>query len=332
MQKKWLFLQARFFIFLMLAGVGFGLAVPEVAQAHDGHDDPTIEWIRIYEIPESSLVDRGTTSNGWPPANFQSANPGGHYDTSTSMRGHVQGYVPIESDGRPRGGIAVTADTVLGVNDILGIAIRVGPVNAVNWRNGINLSGWDTEGPTRSVIGGYSETRRYLNHNFGGSQLALPAGQLNLPKFTLLYLYRVQAGDLDLDGGWFPNNFPFTAESGVGVNGHNYDASTLLTFDTSQIVYPQIESIRPLLSYPTFDPPFSGWNEPYRINGNLNPAFNLPPGSRWVQDGNSPYTITSTPQGTDPESRFAAFYETCFYVWHNAGRPDLGTSQGQETA
>ena len=326
MQKKWLFLQARFFIFLMLAGVGFGLAVPEVAQAHDGHDNPTIEWIRIYEIPESSLVDRSTTGNGWPPANFQSANPGGHYDTSTSMRGHVQGYVPIESDGTPRGGMAVTANTVLGVNDILGIAIRVGPVNAVNWRNGINLSGWDTEGPTRSVIGGLSETRRYLNHNFGGGQLDLPVGQLNLPKFTLLYLYKVQAGDLDLDGGWFPisqNSSPFTAGSAIGVNGHS---SIPLTFDTSQIVYPKIDGVRPTPSRPTFEPAFAGWDLYWRDDG-----YNLEPGSRWVQDGNSPYTITSTPQGRDDtDTLFAAFYETCFYVWHENSRPDTSTPQFRE--
>ena len=326
MQKKWLFLQARFFIFLMLAGVGFGLAVPEIAQAHDGHAEPAIEWIRIYEIPESSLVNR-SSGTGWPPANFQSANPpgpGGHYDSSTSMRGHVQGYVPINSsDGTPQGGIPVTANTTLGINDILGIAIRVGPVNAVNWRNGINLSGWDTEGPTRSVIGTYSETRRYLNHHFGGNQLALTGGQLNLPKFTLLYLYKVQAGDLDLNGGWFPNNSPFTAESSVGVNGHNYDASTLLTFDTSTIVYPKIDGIRPTPSRPTFEsePAFTGWDLYWR-----DPGYNLPDGARWVQDGNSPYTITSTPQGTEAESRFAAFYEKCFYVWHNAGRPGTSTS------
>ena len=56
----------------------------------------------------------------------------------------------------------------------------------------------------------------------------------------------------------------------------------------------------------------------------------MPPGSLWVQDENSPYTITSTPQGTEAQSRYGAFYETCFYVWHHAGRPDLDTNSGQE--
>ena len=326
MQRKWIFLNARFLIFLMLAGVVFGLAVPEIAEAHTGHSDPTIEWIRIYEIPASVLVDRSTTGNGWPPPNFQAASPGGHNDSRTSMRGHVQGYVPIENDGTPRGGIPVTADTVLGINDILGIAIRVGPLNAVNWRTGINLGGWDERGPTRSVNGGLSDTRYYLNHNFGGGQLSLTGGAVNLSKFTLLYLYQVEAGDLDLNGGWFPDNSPpFTTGSIVDVSGHSRDASTQLTFNTSTIIYPQIDAVRPTPSRPTFEPAFDGWDLYWR-----NAGYNLPDGARWVQDENSPYTITSTPQGTDAESRFAAFYETCFYVWHNAGRPGTSTPQFEQ--
>ena len=329
MQKKWFFLHARFLVLLMLAGVGFGLAGPEVADAQTA---PAIEWIKIYHIPESALRAVGPTSTGvrpavsgvWPPSNFiqasRYAEPGTNLE-KTRTQGIINGYVPIGSNGEPVGGIPATPDMTLGEGQILAIAVRVGPVNQIHWGMRLDMS-W-TKG------GLLDET--YLSHWFYSTHLV---GITELSKFTALYCYKVRAGDLDLDGGWFGNNTPFRGVSGSNRPISNSQTSVnvhTLTFaqDTVEktIVYPQIESIRPLLSYPTFDPPFSGWDQPYRINGNLNPLFNLPAGSRWVQDGNSPYTITSTPQGRDPESRFAAFYETCFYVWHNAGRPGTSTSQ-----
>ena len=361
MQKKWLFLQARFFIFLMLAGVGFGLAVPEIADAHTG-DSPTIDWIKIYHIPESAIKAKGTptaparpTNTGyWPPSGFLGT--GGSYDDPGPNLWRVDayriinGYVPIDSTtGEPVGGIPATPDMTLGEDQILAIAARVGPVNQIHWGMKLDMA-FDQGGPLSH--------RGYKNHHFNPEHLSsADPPDTNLSKFTVLWCYKVKAGDLDLDGGWFQHNNDNTPFAGAGggyrpiantqlhtsVNAqHEFDVRNL-QFDTSGIVYPKIESVRPTLSRPTllippnFERSFSGWDEPYRINNpgqidhnTLNPAFNVPPGSLWVQDGNSPYTITSTPQGTEEDSRFAAFYETCFYVWHNAGRPGISTSQFEQ--
>ncbi len=324
MQKKWLFLQARFFIFLMLAGVGFGLAVPEVAEAQA----PEIKGIEFYLIPESALKAKATDNTGqrqtvsgvWPPADFKPSNYGGYGGPGTNYwkasQGVINGYVPLDSTGTPVGGIPITSATPpLIAGDILAIAIRVGPVNTFWFRTHLDIS-WDAGGPVSGT--------QYHNHYFNGDHLQ---GRTEFTEYTVIYNYKVRTGDLDLDGGWF-NTTPLTGGQLNRAGGTAVNSDTL-TF-TGTLDYPRIDGRRPTLSRPTFDPPFSGWDEPYRINGALNDAFNLPEGSRWVQDRNSPYTITSTPQGTDEDSRFAAFYETCFYEWHNAGRPDLRTSQGQQ--
>ena len=324
MQKKWLFLQARFFIFLMLAGVGFGLAVPEIAEAQA----PEIKGIEFYLIPESALKakatdntgQRQTVANVWPPANFNPSNYGGYGGPGTNYwkasQGVINGYVPLDSTGTPVGGIPITSATPpLIAGDILAIAIRVGPVNTFWFRTHLDIS-WDAGGPVSGT--------QYHNHYFNGDHLQ---GLAEFTEYTVIYNYKVRTGDLDLDGGWF-NTTPLTGGQLNRAGGTAVNSDTL-TF-TGTLDYPRIDGRRPTLSRPTFDPPFSGWDEPYRINGDLNEAFNLPPGSIWVQDGNSPYTITSTPQGTDADSLFAAFYEKCFYVWHNAGRPGLSTPQFEQ--
>ena len=347
MQKKWVFLHARFLVLLMLAGVGFGLAVPEVADAHNLGSPPTIDWIKIYHIPESALKakasptdpTRPTVTGVWPPDGFLGT--GGLYeDLGTDFwrargTGLINGYVPIDSTtGEPVGGIPATPDMTLGEGQILGIAARVGPVNSIEWHLKLDMA-FDQ--------GGMLSNRTYINHRFDPAHVSSedpPNPNHNLPKFTVLYCYKVRAGDLDVDGGWFEHynndNTPFAGHGGgyrrityadhvsPNTHQHEFDVRTL-QFDTSGIVYPKIESIRPRLSRPTFDPSYDGWDLYWRDEG-----ASLPPKSRWVQDENSPYTITSTPQGTEAQSRYAAFYETCFYVWHHAGRPDLDTNSGQQ--
>ena len=340
MQKKWLFLHARFLVLLMLAGVGFGLAVPEVADAHNLGDPPTIDWIKIYHIPESALKAKASpdaptrpmVDGVWPPSGFL----GGHYeDLGTDLwragaYRYINGYVPIDSTtGEPVGGIPATPDMTLGEDQIVAIAARVGPVNSIQWHMKLDMS-WNQ--------GGMLSSRTYINHRFDPAHVPSenPPNPANISKFTVLWCYKIKAGDLDVDGGWFTNNTPFAGAGGgyrpiayaahnsPNTHQHEFDVRDL-PFDTREIVYPKIESVRPRLSRPTFDPSYDGWDLYWRDEG-----ASLPPKSRWVQDENSPYTITSTPQGTEAQSRYAAFYETCFYVWHHAGRPDLDTNSGQE--
>ena len=300
MERKRIFSHASFLVCLMLAGFVSLLAIPEVAEAQ-----PAIEWIRMYYIPDSALTAKATDNSGnrqpvpnvWPPSGFSAGNygkPGWNFDRSRD-NGVINGYVPIDSTtGEPIGGTRLTSESLLGDGDILAIAIRVGPVNRVTWAMELDMS-WDQ--------GGLDPGITYLNQWFYSSHLN-PA---ELSKFTVLYCYTVMDGDKDLDGGWFENNTdntPFKGRGGstrpISSDGISVNVDTLQF--TGPIDYPQIEGTRPTVSEPTFDAD-----------------------ERWVQNANSPYAITSTPRGTEAESRWAAFYETCFYVWHNAGRPDTNT-------
>ncbi len=312
MERKRIFSHASFLVCLMLAGFVSLLAIPEVAEAQ-----PAIEWIRMYYIPESALTAKATDNTGnrqpvdgvWPPSDFSTGSyghPGGGLWRSRS-HGVINGYVPIDSTtGEPIGGTRLTSESLLGDGDILAIAIRVGPVNKVSWGMELDMS-WDQ--------GGLDPGINYLNQSFDSGHLD---GTDELSKFTVLYCYTVRAGDMDLTGGWFGDSTPFKSTGSstryITSQGHSVQVDSLQFSGT--IVYPKIENIRPTVSTPTFDPEFTGWDIYWR-----DPGHHLPSGSRWVQDANSPYAITSTPQGTEAESRWAAFYETCFYVWHNAGRP-----------
>ena len=316
MERKRIFSHASFLVCLMLAGFVSLLAIPEVAEAQTS-DPPEIKWIRIYHIPESALTavgpkETGRRPTGWRPANVT----GGDYTDAgsdlwrTGTHGVVNGYVPIDSTtGEPVGGIPVTSETRLGIGDILGIAIRVGPMNQVHWRMRLDMS-WDSGG-----LDNYD----YLNHWFFDTHLQ-PANH-EFTEFTILFRYKLRAGDADLDGGWFENDTPLKSAAPEAIlkrGGISVNLDTLQFNGT--IVYPKIDNTRPTLSKPTFDPEFTGWDLYWRDDG-----YRLPSGSRWVQDANSPYAITSTPRGTEAESRWAAFYETCFYVWHNASRPETNT-------
>ena len=328
MQKKWLFLQARFFIFLMLAGVGFGLAVPEVAEAQ--LDPPEIKGIEFYLIPESALRaraletdpdgNRQTVPGVWPPEGFNPSDYGGYggrgRGESQAQFGVIDGYVPLGSTGTPVGGIPITSESPpLVAGDILAIAVRVGPVNTVHWDMHLDMS-WDSNGP--------ASNRNYLNHWFYGHHLQLDSPN-EFTEYTILYNYKVRSGDSDTDGGWFGDNTPLTGRQINRAGGTAVNSDTL-TFTTNELDYPNIKANpRPTPSRPTFEPEFDGWDLYWRDDG-----YNLRPGTRWVQDENSPYAITSTPQGKKADSLFAAFYETCFYVWHNAKRPDLRTDSGQQ--
>ena len=319
MDRKRIFSHASFLVCLMLAGCVFSLATLKVAQAQTTNP-PEIKWIRMYHIPESALTavgpkETGRRPTGWRPTIFTG---GGYTDAGSDLwrtrdHGVVNGYVPIDSTtGEPVGGIPVTSETRLGIGDILGIAIRVGPVNQVHW--GIRLDmAWDQGGLNEYDYLNYWFTPGHLPQNF------------EFAEFTILYRYKVRAGDKDLDGGWFENNMdntPFRGERGttrpISRVGCSVNVDTLQF--TGPIVYPKIDNTRPTVSTPTFDPEFTGWDIYWR-----DPGHHLPSGSRWVQDANSPYAITSTPRGTEAESRWAAFYETCFYVWQNAGRPRTNT-------
>ena len=261
MTRKSLFFSARCFVLLVLAGVVFGLALPAEAQ------DPTIDWIKIYKIPDSALQakanaagDRPVVAGVWPPAGFTNDAYGrvGLNKWRVEAYGYVDGYVkidrdtglPLDEDGSPLD--EVTAETTLIADDILGIAIKInGPVNRVGASLDPDvLAGWDKGGPS-GVSGSH---QIHLNHFFDQSwHLDLPnnphrdGNTNNLTQFTLLYCYRVRAGDQDLNGRWFMNNTPFLSGD-LKADGRASVATTVQYADYASIVYPKIDAIAPELA------------------------------------------------------------------------------------
>ena len=243
MTRKSLFSYARFFVFLMLAGVVFGLALPAEAQ-----NDPTIDWIKIYKIPDSALKakagadgNRQQVSGVWPPTGFTGTNQAlytsvGSGGWRTIDHGIVDGYVPIASDGTPEGCIEVTRETTFNVGEILGIAIKFnGPMSLVSWTLELDLADWELGGSMGSDV--YPNAWFNPQHYF--DELTS-----NISSFTLLYRYIIRAGERDVDGGWFRDDTPFSAGH-LKALGMSNVATTVRYDDYRSIVYPKIDTIAP---------------------------------------------------------------------------------------
>ena len=199
MTRKSLFFSARIFVFLLLAGGVSFLAIPNIAEAQllpgttvsQTLPDVEIKWIRIYHVPESALqaksngadpYHRQVVDGVWPPAGFTYANTDKGYRTPTTERvqvGVVDGYVPIdESDGSPKGATLIDADnketTILKRGDILGIAIRVGPVAMVHWGTSLEIT-WDYGGMKNGPAEGFFTRFTTLTKPLVGMSLLLAA-------------------------------------------------------------------------------------------------------------------------------------------------------------
>ena len=247
---------ARFFVFLIFAGVISCIAIPAEAQL-----DPTIDWIRIYKIPESALkakaIKSGTTylndgrrptvAGVWPPQGFTgygqaNYNPIGGTAWRIRAQGTVDGYVPIASDGTPEGCIAATPEMILKSGDVLGIAVKFnGPVNEVSYNLKLDLPDQFLGHISLSESGAYPNRWFDLNHWFD------PLTSNITSTFTLLYRYRVRDGDKDLDGDWFMNATPFFSGNLKAV-GRASVATTVQYTGYASIVYPKIEGVGPKMA------------------------------------------------------------------------------------
>ena len=272
---------ARFFVSLIFAGVISCIAIPAEAQ------DPTIDWIRIYKIPESALkakaIKSGTTylndggrptvAGVWPPAGFTGPNHAGYTPIGPDGwriggRGTVDGYVPIASDGTPEGCIAATRDMILKSGDVLGIAVKFnGSVNEVNWNLKLDLLPDPFLGHIRLSDSSGVHPNRWFDFNHYFEPLSS-----NITTFTLLYRYIVRDGDKDLDGGWFGNATPFLSGN-LKANGRPSVAATVQYTNYETIVYPKIDAVVPKMA-PVH-------THPVRFtNGGGMPIENAPRGGR----------------------------------------------------
>ena len=261
MTRKSLFSPARFFVFLILAAAVSCIAIPAEAQT-----DPTIDWIRIYKIPEEALVAksneagavtsgagrRNTANPAWPPTGFIDDGYTGAGGNNATDYGTIDGYVPIASDGTPAGCTLVTSsETTLEVGEILGIAIKIqGPVNQVNWDLKLDLPDQFLGHIGINEVGPYPNRWFDINHYFEPPHLQVASHPdrmgttNNISKFTLLYRYRVRDGDRDIEGGWFKNDTPFLSGK-LNASGESTVAGTVTYNDYASIVYPKIDNAGP---------------------------------------------------------------------------------------
>ena len=210
-------------ISLCIAGMIAVLALPMAAQAAD----PTIEGIRIYLNPTFH------TTSGL---------------TYTRNLDETGDYIRTDSNGVPIGATEVTQATQAAVTgDVIVIAIRL---HNVNWVNAslAALSGWEKAG-TGSTI---KTTELRINRTLEapGNTFVSP----EQPSFTAVYHYKVQEGDSDTDGGWFPSNSPFgqgvVSSSTLGYASADppwYQRLAGLTY-SGNIVYPKIDGIAPKMA------------------------------------------------------------------------------------
>ena len=210
-------------VFLCIAGMIAVLAPPMAAQAAD----PTIEWIRIYLNPT-----------------LHSA----HNLTFTRNLDNSGQYVHTDTNGVPIGATEVTQATQTArVNDVIAIAIRLNNVNRVDAALENGLSGWNTAGAGSTI----KTERLRPNRSLESAQnVAVSADQ----DFTVVYLYTVRDGDLDTDGGWFPDNSPFSlwrVFSSTSGDKYSHQATTpanrldQLTY-SGNIVYPRVNGTPPV--------------------------------------------------------------------------------------
>ena len=255
MMKKSLFLSARFFVFLLLAiGVSV-LAIPKGAEA-DGTHTIRIEWIKIFKLDDSDFVSRDDVDlNALPIPLRDRADLRTHGPTRApwlreGMFGPEESYGVVKSaqrtdlyvkyvkidlaTGYPIGGEEVGSDDALGPGDIIGVAVRLQNVSAVRWNTNIHLSWAD---------GGNGYTLRANHHRFD-----LPT--TNLPAFTALYTYRIEAGETAENSGWLTDTPLIGYPDGrVKEVGHNVDPATLTWSGTLSL--PAIDSVPPTISTDT---------------------------------------------------------------------------------
>ena len=216
---------------LLLATLVVSLGTGTDAQAQY-----TIDNVRIYVNP--TMV--APASDGMP-ATFTNAR------TTTNLTNGMVPQVATFSDGTLNGGTLITADNAHNgdnpltakTGDTIAIAFKVTRNTGTEVRHGsvISLSGWKTKGPSGSVYESWTGTtyKKILAPSRYIEASTNTAATVTAPySFTVVYAYRVRAGDIDKDGGWLhlrDGNKPF--QRWVGALDATY---------TGTIHYPKIDA------------------------------------------------------------------------------------------
>ena len=197
------------------------------------------------------------------------------YKNPTVWEDYSTGRAPVvlkgeSADGGHPTGIEITEqDAPFGVGDVIGIAVtltnvkRAVPHLTLKFgEEGATLSNYNIR--TRDGRGQVQEGRAPTE--------LWPAGD-NQESFVMYYGYRVQARDLDLDGGWFESDdsgaiTPFSGNVGSirGPQSENYGGTGQTSLANikmdaslvSSIVWPKIDGVAPRIERLTMAPPPAG--------------------------------------------------------------------------
>ena len=201
---------------------------------------PTVSAIKFYKNP--TVWSRYST--GRAPVVLKGEAPGGH----------------------PTGTEITEQDAPFGVGDVIGIAVTLKNVKRASPQLTLKF---DAGTPTPNGLDIRTRGGRDQPTADGGTNRipteVWPAGD-NQESFVMYYGYRVQVGDLDLDGGWFESDdsgaiMPFSGNAGSirGPQSGNYgdgqpNSLTRIKMDpslVSSIVWPKIDGIAPTISTDT---------------------------------------------------------------------------------
>ena len=208
---------------------------------------PTVSAIKFYKNP--TVWSRYST--GRNPVVLKGEAPGGH----------------------PTGTEITEQDAPFGVGDVIGIAVTLKNVKRASPQLTLKF---DAGTPTPNGLDIRTRGGRDQPTADGGTNRipteVWPAGD-NQESFVMYYGYRVQARDLDLDGGWFESDdsgaiMPFSGNAGSirGPQSGNYgdgqpNSLTRIKMDpslVSSIVWPKIDGVGPRVESLAIAPPPAG--------------------------------------------------------------------------
>ncbi len=213
--------------------------------------------------------------NGTPPVSAIK-----FYKNPTVWEDYSTGRAPVvlkgesADGGHPTGTEITEQDAPFGVGDVIGIAVTLKNVKRASPHLTLKFG---AEGTTPSSINIRTRGGRDQPTANGGMDRIpteiWPGGD-NQESFVMYYGYRVQTGDLDLDGGWFESDsvsgaiMPFSGNAGSirGSQSENYGGTgqtSLANIEmdpslVSSIVWPKIDGVAPRIERLTMAPPPAG--------------------------------------------------------------------------
>ena len=203
---------------------------------------PTVSAIKFYKNP--TVWDR--------------------YNTSPTDR---QAIALKTADGPPTGIEITEQDAPFGVGDVIGIAVTLKNVKRAVPHLTLKF------GEEGAPLSSYTIRTRGGTLQVGRAPTELWPGGDNQESFVMYYGYRVQARDLDLDGGWFESDdsgaiMPFSGNGGSirGPQDEDYGGTgqtSLANIEmdaslVSSIVWPKIDGVGPRVESLAIAPPPAG--------------------------------------------------------------------------